>query len=40
MKVHAGPGLNLGKMALLAVGAVGTGVAIAGRVIGAVTPVP
>ena len=40
MKVHAGPGLNLGKMALLAVGAVGTGVAIAWRVIRAVTPVP
>jgi hypothetical protein len=33
MKVHAGPGLDLGKIALLAVAAVGTVVAVAWRMI-------
>ena len=40
MKVHAGRGLNLSKLALIAIGAVGAGVAIAWRVIRSVTPVP
>ena len=40
MKVHAGPGLDLSKVALVAVGAVGTVAAIIWRVIRAATPVP
>jgi|SRR5580704_13298019 hypothetical protein len=40
MKVHAGPGLDVSKIALMAIGAVGVGVAIAWRVIRSLTPVP
>jgi len=40
MKVHAGPGLSLSKLALIAACAVGVGVAIARRVIRSLTPVP
>lgn len=40
MKVHAGPGLDLSKLALIAIGVVGIGVAIARRVIRSLTRVP
>ncbi|HUY48000.1 MAG TPA: hypothetical protein VMV92_20110 [Streptosporangiaceae bacterium] len=40
MKVHAGPGADLGKLALVAVGAVGAAAVIAWRLIRSVTPVP
>jgi hypothetical protein len=40
MKVHAGPGLDPSKLALIAIGAVGVGVAIAWRVIRSLNPVP
>jgi hypothetical protein len=40
MKVHAGPGLDLSKLALIAIGAVGVGVAVARRLIRSLTPAP
>lgn len=40
IKVHAGPGLDLSKLAMIAIGVVGIGVAIARRVIRSLTPVP
>ncbi len=40
MKVHAGPGLDLGKIALLAVAIIGTAAAVAWRMIRSATGVP
>jgi hypothetical protein len=39
MKVHAGPGLDVGKIALFAISAVGTAAAVAWRAIRSVTGV-
>lgn len=39
MEVHAGPGIGLGKIALMAAGAVGAAAAVTWRIIRSATPI-